>query len=95
LYEYEEDETWKTWPARQPLDDFMLSSAEPLISDIVDDFFHQLLPPLEPLVDRFTETVRAAQFEFETLKDELTTYNRTTIVGAEFVRYTLMLCDFK
>jgi len=65
----------------------MLSSAEPLISDIVDDFFRQLLPPLQPLRDKVSQSVRSAQLDFETLKDALATYNRTTIVGTDFVRY--------
>jgi len=79
------------WPARQPLDDFMLSSAEPLISDIVDDFFHQLRPPLQPLKEKVSQSVRSAQLDFETLKDALATYNSTTIIGTDFVRYISVL----
>jgi len=69
----------------------MLSSAKHLITDIVNDFFSQLLPPFQPVKDKVTEYVRAAQHQFEELKDALAAYNRTTILGPEFVRYTFMM----
>jgi len=90
-YEHGKDETWKTWPTRQPLNDFTLSSAKHLITDIVNDFFNQLLPPFQPVKDKVAEYVRAAQHQFEELKDALAAYNRTTILGPEFVRYTFTL----
>jgi len=58
---------------------------------MVDDFFRQLLPPLQPLRDKVTESVRAAVLELEALKDALEAYNRTTIMGAEFVRYIILM----
>ena len=90
-YEHRLDEAWKTWPTRQPLNDFTLSSAKHIITDIVNDFFSQLLPPFQPVKDTVIEYVHAAQLEFEELKDELAAYNRTTILGSEFVRYTSVL----
>ena len=90
-YEHEKDETWKTWPTREPLNHFMLSNGKPLITDIVNDFFSQLLPPFQPVKDKVTVYVRAAQLQFDDLKDALAAYNRTTILGSEFVRYTFLL----
>jgi len=88
-YQYKQDEAWKTWPTRQPLVDFTLSSAKPLIIDMVEDFFSQLLPPLQRLQKKVSESVRAAQIEFEALKDTLEVYNRTTVLGPDFVRYLI------
>jgi len=55
---------------------------------MVDDFFRQLLPPLHALNEKINAFVRAAQLEFDALKDALEIYNRTTVMGPEFVRYT-------
>ena len=87
MYEFPEDESWRTWPARQSLTDFTLSSAKPLIDAMVDDFFHQLLPPLRRLQQNVTKSVRDANVEFDALKDTLERYNRTTVLGSDFVRY--------
>ena len=78
------------WPTHQPLVDFTRSSAEPLIIDIVDDFFRQLLLPLQRLQERVSKSVRATQMEFEALKDTLVVYNRTIVVGPDFVRYAVL-----
>jgi len=86
-YAHSKDEVWKTWPTSRTLNDFALSRAEPLIISIVDDFFGQLWQPFRPLQQKVIESVRAAQLQFDALKDALEAYNRTTIVGADFVRY--------
>lgn len=71
-----------------------MSTAKPLISDMVEDFFHQLLPPLQTLQDKVTESVYAAQMQFDALKDALEVHNQTTVFGPEFVRYVPMLENF-
>jgi len=86
MYAHGEDEAWKTWPKRQSLVDFVQSSARPLITDMVDDFFRQLLPPLKPLQEKVARSVRSTQLEFDALKEALEVYNRSTVLGPEFVR---------
>jgi len=94
-YEYREDEAWKTWSTRQRLVDFTQSSAKPLITDIVDSYFRQLLPPLQTVQRKVTASVRDAQLKFDALKDELEAYNQTTVLDAEFIRYVLRLDTFE
>ena len=62
---------------------------------MVDSYFRQLLPPLQTLQRKVAASVRAAQLEFYALKDELEAYNRTTVLGPEFIRYVLRLDTFK
>ena len=91
MYEFGEDEAWKTWPSRQSLTDFTQSSAKPLVVDIVDNFFQQLLPPLRRLQQKVSASVRDANLEFDALKDTLELYSQTTVLGSEFVRYASSL----
>jgi len=88
------DEASKTWPKRQSLVDFTLSNAQPLITDMVDDYFYKLMPPLQHLREKVTDSVRAAQMDFDALKDALEVHNQTSHLGPDFVRYTLKLDNF-
>jgi len=61
---------------------------------MVDSYFRQLLPPLQTVQRKVAASVRAAKLKFDALKDELKVYNRTMVLGPEFVRYRLKLQNF-
>ena len=85
-FQLSNDEVNKTWPDKRSLSDFVRLYAKPLITDIVDEYFDAMKPPLDQLTEELKQSDVKTSSLVENLIRLIDLFAQSTKIGPDFIR---------